>query len=106
MSGMLDQVWENEDLEERAAIREYDGGLTRDLAESVSTKEIAARTVKKQMPPPEVIPPQSGEVTELINQRNKLGEKMRAETNRERKQEMFEQWTRFNHAIIELKKGV
>ena len=108
MSGMLDQVWENEDLEERAAILEYDGGLAKDAAESRSTAEIADRAVKKQMPPPDVpdIRPQSKELTALVKQRNDLGEQMRAEKNRESKQQMLEQWTQLNYAIIELKKGV
>jgi len=101
---------EFEEFEERAAIREYGGGFSKDQAEILAITDIAERARLKEIPQksaPDVGCRSQADkrgLSELVKQRNDLGEKMRAETNHELKQQMLEQWMQLNQAIIKMKK--
>ena len=105
----------NYEFEERAAIREFDGGFPRDVAEFLARDEIQIRKVqaniterrkrdnasnvqeaKKQNPPEPVSNAQQErphtakrrKINELRQQREIVFKKMQRETNEERKSEL------------------
>jgi len=111
-----------DDFEERAAIREFDDDQPRGTAEFFAHKEIDAKKAqeeclkrkleyeKKQNEQKKLQRTSSQSKNqqrlELQNQRDEVGEKMRAEKEPKRKDELFAEWMRLTTQIIELRKGV
>ena len=111
---------ENDDFEERAAIREFDGCQPRGTAEFFAREEVLARTAQQgclvrhprriQNPVCKIrqsFPAKSDslKLQELMARRDELSSRMRAETNEQRKDELRTEWFDLCRQIIELRKG-
>jgi hypothetical protein len=96
-----EETFKDEDFEERAAIREFEGDLPRGQAEFFAHEEIAVR-VEVQRPPV----PKKQELQYLQALRNEVGKQMRVETDEKRKDELRAEWFKLCEQIIELRKEV
>ncbi len=112
------------ELEERAAIRELEGGFPRDVAKSLARDDIEARTAqqnclnrhrqyeKQQQNEPRKIqqpewkqPPEKPELQALRDRRDEVSKKMTAENDPKRKNELFAEWKAIIQKIGVVKKG-
>lgn len=88
------------EYEERAAIREFDSGLSREKAEALAAAEVRERSAPQRKLDPRQ------QLAELIADRDRIGKLMRAEENSEQKNELMKKWLNLAHEIIELKKEI
>lgn len=92
------------DYEERAAIREFDGGQDRFIAEGVAVEDMRERA--EQQGQLETLRSRS-EVEALIVERDRVKNIWLAETDPQRNKELLSQWQELCMKIIDLKqKGV
>lgn len=115
----------NEDYEERAAIREFDGGQSKDKAEFYARLEIDVRNAQRniqtrrekykqklqqnynqqgqqQQPIPQE---KRSKIDALREKLEQTGNKMRAVTDSARKDELFGKWMEILNQILELRKA-
>jgi len=114
---------EDYEFEERAAIREFEAGQPRDVAELLARDDIEARTAQQNClnhrqqyrkeqqqnePRKEQQPvPKKQELQSLRNRRDEVSKKMTAEKDPKRKNELFAEWKGLIQKIFEIiDKGV
>ena len=112
---------DNYELEERAAIREFDAGMPRAEAEFRAGQEIAIRKAQENIQErrdqyhrqldeklkqqiPEIPEGNLSKIKALREKLEQIGNTMRAETDSARKDELFGQWKEIVNQIIELRK--
>jgi len=76
------------DVDERAAIREIEGGQEKDAAGKIAKQEVEKRNTKQQ-------------IQLLREKRDKVGAQMRAEEDPEKKRKLFDKWMALSSEIIE-----
>ena len=79
----------DEAFDERAAIREFDGGFPRTQAE-----QLAKQDLENRLP----------EIDQVVAERDEVGRKYRAEQDEEQKEKLFRRWMDLNMKILDLKK--
>lgn len=122
---MVTEQTKNKDYEERAAILEFDAGMSRAEAELRAKQEIAIREAQKTIEKrrteyekkqqqyrsqheqqlPQIPQNKRERIKAFQEKRDAIGEELRAETDKNRKDELFEQWMELNKQIIQLRKG-
>jgi len=96
---------DNYELDERAAIREFDGGLPRDMAESLAIQDMAEQPAEVEIEPQKAEPPKS-RLEQLIAEREKVSKAMAAEkVGSDELKELSAKWQDLCSQIFEEKKG-
>ncbi len=92
------------DFQERAAIREFDGGQDRFIAEGLAVDDIRQRAAQQG----ELELLRAGGAVEALKlERDRVKDRWLAETDPERNKELAKEWQKLSMQIIELKqKGV
>lgn len=89
---------ENYEIEERAAIREFDGHLSASDSEDFAADDIQQR--EKEL----TVEGIKNLIKELQEKREKIGKEIMALKESERKKVLFEQWMQINKRILDLRK--
>ncbi len=97
MQGLTDSV----EYQERAAIREFDGGLAKPKAELLATEDIAQRADQQLQKEPQL-----KTLQDYRDYRDQVGKAFRSEQDPERKARLFSKWMDLNGQILEIKKEV
>jgi len=97
---------ENYELEERAAIREFDAGQSRTEAEFYARLEIEARDARQESNQLQPIPQKAcSRIKALRKRREAISKQMGAAKDEKRKTKLFVKWMELTNQILELRKA-
>ena len=108
----MQRIADTYEYQERAAIRELDGGFDKLEANQLAILDIKERLImenegqpqQQQESPPAVLHRASDEIELLRQQRNEIGRQMRALSDGAKKDELLKQWFELNVQILDLRK--
>jgi len=98
---MQQEKTDSYEFEERAAIREFDGGYPREKAEQLAAADLQERQTQRQE---QQRHDGRSRLQQLRDQRDQIGRQMRDTGESSQKNELFAEWQRLCTEIIELKK--
>lgn len=87
------------EYQERAAIREYDGGYPQGQAEFFAQQDIASRSAGQEAKVQKPL------LEQLLERRDRVNKAMKAESDPEQVTELMTKWKELCSQILELKKG-